>query len=196
MMRAFAIAAVCALAAACQPEAAAPTAQLDACQASAERTFDFVETGSQESLRAVALGPDCSRVAVTLTLRGADGAPLYAFAALGEDVLGPVPHEDEDAEHDDAPHDALTAALDAWIGAARPSTTAAAPDWADGAPGPGGGADGSSSPYATAFARETYLDIRARGLPMLCYTAEASVGHCVYWEPAAARALLLTTFAG
>lgn len=136
------------------------------CDVSVER--DIVFSTETDQLRARALGEACDKAVALYVVSSPEGHPLWAWTAPMGHAFG--------AQFDMADEEAIAGFLADWAHPALAST-AAAPDWSDALP--------------THFDRQTYEDVRARDLPMLCHLSGVARETCIYWEPAAAGATAL-----
>lgn len=152
----------------CTPQEAAQN-----CDLSAERTLAFTASDAEDSIVARSLGAACGKAIAVFALVTAEDEPIYAWAQPMPRAFGDDFHS-ADAEH-------VQAFLDRWAAEASVSTTGLAPPYA---------AREASGARVT-LDRETYEDIRARDLPMLCHLSGVARETCVFWEPAAGGAGLL-----
>jgi len=141
------------------------TQQTGACNVSAVHELEFA--GSESQVRAETIGANCHQAIALYSIRSAEGDVLWAWTAPLQRAFGDVFAAEAD-EH-------LNAFLERW---ATPeiATTQAAPAWEDLLPG------------QTTLDELTYVDIRARDLPMLCHYSGTSRQTCVFWEPIAGGA--------
>lgn len=117
-------------------------------------------------------GPACAQAVVTLVIRGADGAALYAeaFVAAWNFLL-------RDA---DTP-DRMEVALRRWIDPHEfnLASAAALPEWPAGSDGPGG--EFPFYPAEIYNDRDSYEALRAADLPLYCVVAGAESGLCLVY---------------
>lgn len=149
--------------AACQQ----PANSANGCDLGAEQQFNFTSAEAADTLQVQAIGPSCDKTVGLLSLRTAEGYPVWSWSAPLSHRFGDV-FPAEDTEH-------MQTFLDAW---ARPeiATTSAAPAWETLVHG------------QTTLDQLTYEDVRARDLPMLCHFSGTARQTCVFWEPAAGGA--------
>lgn len=154
-MRAFALAALCALAACAQPRQ---------CDLDAAHDVAFTSEQARERVVVRSLGARCDHAVGVLVLEAEDGAALWSWSAPLAQAFGEVfaANDREAMEH----------FLARWA-APELSRTEAAPEWTLLAPG------------QTTLDRLTYEDLRARNTPMLCHYSGSARQTCVFWEPAA-----------
>lgn len=160
MIRAAIMLALFALAA-CAPR------QESTCNLSFDREIAFTAPDAADVVTVRTFGPACDRTVGLFTVVNGDGDPLWAWAAplhnaFGDAFLG-------------ASAETMQTFLERW---SQPTIerTSAAPPW----PLP--------ESARTTLDRQTYEDIRARDLPMLCHASGTAIEACVFWEPAAAGA--------
>ncbi|MGE0739798.1 MAG: hypothetical protein AB7O98_00525 [Hyphomonadaceae bacterium] len=159
MMRAL-IVALIVLASCARPEAAR-------CDLIFTRDIAFTGAATPDKLTVQAMGASCDKAIGLLTIRDAEGFPLWAWTSPLERAFGAVFAADA-PEH-------MQEFLERW---AEPvmGTTSGAPAWRELAAG------------QTTLDQLTYEDIRARDLPMLCHFSGTARQTCVFWEPAAGGA--------
>lgn len=135
------------------------------CNVNVVRELEFA--GAEASLRAETIGANCHQAIALYSLRDAEGDVIWAWTAPLQRAFGDVFAVEPD-EH-------LQSFLDRWA-APEIVTTQAAPAWEDLLPG------------QSTLDQLTYVDIRARDLPMLCHYSGTSRQTCVFWEPIAGGA--------
>ena len=137
------------------------------CEVTVTREAAFTAEGAADVITARSIGAACEQTIGLYTIHTADGHPVWAHAVPLERAFGVGFTEPEPA--------AMEAFLQRW---AEPhvTTTSAAPNWTQLAPG------------QTTLDRLTYDDIRARNLPMLCHYSGTGRELCVFWEPGAGGA--------
>jgi len=152
---------------ACEPqgleitEVAPPAAATSSCDARAEKPWapDAARTFTAE---AIAFGPDCAKAVVTLVVRSSDGAPVLAWSASAQDIIG---------LYDAADAAAMKAALADWIDPANNTLDAASslPAWTQGRAAPG--AEGEEFPFhpESWLDQPTYEQIRKENAPLFAF---------------------------
>lgn len=127
----------------------------------------FTSTTATDAITVRTFGEACDETVGLYEIRDAEGRPLWSWSAPLQREFGDVFASDEPDE--------MRAFLEQW---AQPhiETTAAAPEWAQLAPG------------QTTLDQLTYADVRARNLPMLCHFSGTARQICVFWEPVAGAA--------
>ncbi len=139
------------------------------CDLAQMHAVTFSSAQAPDIVEARAVGPDCAHAVALLTLRGADGAVHWAWAAPLYPTFG-----DAFAPRGDAPtREEVSAFLTRWA-ALTPARTSAAPAWRE--------------EVETPLPRALYDDIRARDAPMLCLLSGVARETCLYWESGAAAA--------
>lgn len=152
------------------PAPAAAVAQ-SGCDKSAKQTIAFTAPDAADIVEARAFGPTCANAVVTLVVRGADGTPLSVFSTAHPWLVGVA----ADPASADAAVDNL---LREWV-QVKVDTTNSLPDWPQRA---NAFKDQLGAFMTTPFDRDTYLDIRARGAPRLCFATGVSSGQCIYYD--------------
>jgi len=151
--------------------AAAPAFAQEACSRAATREVRFTGAERAERITARSSGPSCAQAIVVWTLRNAQGDPLFVFASTFSDMS-----ENSGA----ATPDQMDRFLRAWVGRPIQSTASALPDWpADAYTLSADQSHGMDTPYE----RETYLALRARNLPLLCFANSAESEQCLIIDP-------------
>lgn len=146
-----------------------------ACDISVSAPALFTHAEAPDTITARAIGPGCDRAIALYAIHTAEGDPIWAWSTPMPSAFGDHFHVADEEE--------VRAFLTRWAAPAR-ATTITAPQWpADAEALPGG--------VASPLDRATYEDIRARDLPMLCHLTSVGRETCLYWEPAAALALVL-----
>jgi len=162
-----------ALAAACTPAATTQTAATSGCQAAATETWTPADGADPLTIEANSSGPDCAHAIATLTVRDASNDVMFTDVFVTEQVmlLAGVP----DAA-------AMQTALAEWIDSDRQTfaTSAALPDWPQGAESP----DAGEFPLHVddTLNRANYLALRSRGVPTLCYVQGMESLNCLALE--------------
>ncbi len=146
------------------------------CTVSATRGVAF--STPNDRVTAEARGPACDKLAAVLTIRAANGALLWTYAApadwLAPGVLGAG-----------ASRTAAADAMEDWAKVSVQTTAEFAP-WPETAPGAY-----ATSDMRTPFDRDGYEDIRARNLPVLCFATGAQTTDCIFWDKEAGMAQLI-----
>jgi len=118
-------------------------------------------------------GPTCAQAVVTIAVRESDGRPAWAQAFVAADnfVLreGSTPRK-------------MQAALQRWLDPAEVQldSTAALPEWAPDAAGPGG--EFPFRPSETYAGRDDYEALREAGLPLLCVVSGNESMVCLIYR--------------
>lgn len=140
------------------------------------------------TVEASASGPSCEHAVATLTIRSADGAPIYAEAHVAAHIMTLAP------AHDVA---AMRAALAQWIDPASNATmqtSAALPEWPANAQGPMNG----EFPFypEPAYDRERYGALRAANTPLYCYVQGMESMACLAASDGALEKVGVQAFPG
>lgn len=149
--------------AACGPNAQTP----QRCDLLAEARIDLTAPGAADRVTARSFGPTCEEAILLYAVTTADGEAIWAWSGVAQRAFG------EAMRGGNA--DTMQSFLDRWV-SVQVERASAAPPWP-----PNGDAN-------VTLERVTYEDIRARGLPMLCYLSGVARETCVFWEPAAGGA--------
>ncbi|MBL8535951.1 MAG: hypothetical protein JNM59_00955 [Hyphomonadaceae bacterium] len=159
---------------ACAP---APAPSLEGCRLNATHNVTWSNTSAQDVVTARADGPTCAQAVVNFTVRNANGDPLWTFASTYYDMtIGGAP-----PPNTSAPTDAEVGAfLNGWANV-EVTRSSDLPSWSEGAASLSESA--STFSYDTAFDREAYEALRARGSPMLCFAAAAEAVRCLVIAP-------------
>lgn len=146
------------------------------CSRSASHEITWSTPQAPDTVTAHADGPSCAQAIVTLTIRSAQGDPLWTFAATHfamQSGDGALP-ESAPAVSDEAMDAFLTNWAELTI---QKSTTL--PQWRE--------ADarltGETFSYHTDFDRDAYELLRTRDLPMACYAAGVESVACLVVDP-------------
>ncbi|MET0183677.1 MAG: hypothetical protein ABW199_12410 [Caulobacterales bacterium] len=174
MVRFFVIAALFALSSCGQHTRSAET-----CARSATHGVRFSNAETDDIVTATSAGPSCAQAFVFLSIRDADGDPLWAQAGTYYDMTaGGVPLGDAPQ----ATPQQMDEFLRGWANV-RTARTMSLPDWTEGAASLTESAtDGMS--YDTPFVRETYRALRERDLRMLCFANSPESEQCLIIDPA------------
>lgn len=135
-----------------------------------------------------ASGPSCLQAFVTLSIRNANGDGLWVHAAPYYDmVAGGAPPPEAPA----VTSEQMDTFLNGW---AEPTLTRSntLPEWRDGVASLTESAETFS--YDTPFDRETYEQLRARDLPMLCYAAAAEASQCLIIDPLSGAPAMIVAY--
>jgi hypothetical protein len=158
------------------------------CAIEATHQVTWSNAEAPDTITARAEGPDCTRAFVHLSIRNADGDPLWVTASTYYDLTagGPPP---PDAPPATAPE--VQTFLRSWADVTRISSNEL-PAWADGMsrPGEGVGPLGYDSPLE----RETYEAMRERALPTLCTAIAAAAVQCLIIDPASHAPTILAAY--
>lgn len=161
--------------AACGQDASGPDETLAAaepgCEHIATAQTPFTAPDAADNVEARAFGPDCRSVFVTLTLRRADGKPLWIWATE-KPWLQAAPQGDADG----------AVAVEQFVNElvkVRVDTTAQLPEWPRRETA---FADSLGAFLATPFERDQYLDIRNRAAPRLCFASGVARSQCVFYD--------------
>lgn len=184
-MRLALLAAIAALAVACSPAEEAELTS-EGCNARAVSQWDVsVETFSVE---ATATGPDCARAVVTLTVRNASGAPLYAESHVTANLMTLKDAQDLTA---------MNTALAEWVSPNTTlSTTGGLPEWAVNANAPGGEFPFYPDNHPNGFSREAYAALRTANYPMFCYVQGMESLACLAYSDGGIEHIGVQTFPG
>lgn len=147
--------------------AAACAQQAPRCEAVVTRDISFSNAEMPDHLTLTADGPSCDKAVAQLVIRTGEGHPAWAWTA-------PLPHAFS-AAFGDMTAEGMTGFLERWADV-ETSSTSAAPDYAE------------LAPRQTTLDPTTYMDVRARDLPMLCHASGTAREVCIFWEPAAGGA--------
>jgi hypothetical protein len=168
-----------ALAACTQPAtapAAAPSAETAAtqpagCTREVTRNVRFSDDDTDDTLTVSASGPACGQAVLHLTIRAANGDPLWAFATIWKDMgrsENPTPQD-------------VDAFLAQWA-TVELKKSGTLPEWREGAGSLEESEQGGS--MSTPYGREAYEALRARDLPLLCFLNSMESSQCLIVDPA------------
>lgn len=149
----------------------------EGCARVATHEVSWSNASAPDVVSARAEGPSCVQAVVTLSLRNADGDPLWAFASTYFDLTtgGAAP--------EDAPTIAaeeMDAFLAGWADVTL-SSSGELPQWREGAATLSESA--TTFAYDTPFEREAYEMLRGRNLAMICYAAAVEATQCLVIDP-------------
>jgi hypothetical protein len=145
----------------------------DGCALTAREPVAFTGPDAQDVVEARAFGPDCRNVFVMLTLRAADGRPLWIWATA-QPWLPPQTEESVDP----AASGVIEQFLADWA-KVKVDTTQSLPDW----PQRETAFTDKLGPFlSTPFTRDRYLEIRAKAAARLCYATGIGRGECIYYD--------------
>lgn len=167
--------------------AAATAGAADAGRCDARAGAEWRAGGNAFTIEATSSGPDCARAVATIVIRNARDAPVYAETHFTGHVMTLAYAETAKA---------MQEALADWIDASRPAfeSSAALPDWPEGAEGP---EEGEFPFYvAEGFDRELYLALRRRAAPVYCYVQGMESLHCLAEEDGALTSIGVQLFPG
>lgn len=162
--------------AACGPREAREHAGVEGCALSATHEIAWSADGAPDTVTARAEGPTCAQAFVTLTIRGAQGEPLWAYASTHYAMTA-----GDGALPADAPavsNEAMSEFLRNWANIAVQHSNEL-PAWREGEAGPRGETFG----YHTDFPRDAYEMLRERNLTMACYASGAEAVECLVIDP-------------
>lgn len=170
-----------------QTTAQATTSSAD-CAKTATHQVTFSSTTAHDTVTARAEGPTCAQAFVTLTIRAANGDPLWTFADTYAVMQGGgAPPSQMPPEIAAKMDEFLTSWADVTV-----KTTRDLPEWRAGAATLTDSVQGMS--YSTPFDRESYERLRAQNLPDLCFAAGSESSQCIIMDPASHQASLMVTF--
>jgi hypothetical protein len=183
-MRLMIVLAVSALLSACEP-APANTAAADSlpiCVAPIRKEVALSAPAAKDVLEFTAVGVTCPEAVILTTLRTADGKLLWTRSEMASETFAFI---NKDAG--ETPEEGIIRLMTSWAEIAEVSTTAAAPDWKEGAERP---ENETGLGFTTHFPREDYLAVRAASQPMLCHPFGVNQQVCVaYYSDEIARPL-------
>jgi hypothetical protein len=122
-------------------------------------------------VEARAFGATCAQAVVMLIVRSADGTPLSVWSTARPWLVGV---SDDPASADAAVDNFLSG----WV-QVKVDTTTSLPDWPQRATA---FKDQLGAFMTTPFDRDSYLDLRARAAPRLCFATGVSSGQCIYYD--------------
>lgn len=173
--------------AACGARAPSERAAAEGCALSTTHEIAWSTQDAPDTVTARAEGPTCAQAFVTLTIRGARGEPLWAYASThyamtaGDGALpGDTPAVSAEA---------MSAFLANWANI-EVQRSGALPAWGAHDEAPRGDVFG----YRTDFTRETYAMLRARNLAMACYASGAEAVACLVVDPASHAPAKIVTY--
>jgi hypothetical protein len=183
MIRSALAAATLLMAVACSQPApeTAPVAPLaeTGCDHAVTQTIAFTAPDAADTVEARALGPDCRNVFVLVTVRRADGKPLWVWATEKPWLRL------ADSASDPTGANGVQTFLNDLV-KVRIDTTAQLPEWPQRTTA---FADSLGAFLATPFQRDQYLDIRARAAPRLCLATGIAHSQCIYYDAQAGDAV-------
>ncbi len=146
------------------------------CAREAQHQLTWSSPDAPDTVTARAEGPTCRQATVTLSIRDAQGNPLWAFAAPYHILkAGDGPLDETFAAVDAAEMDTFLAR---WADLSVQNTSDL-PQWRDGE----ARLSGETFAYYTALEREAYEMLRARDLAMACFAAAAESTTCLIIDP-------------
>lgn len=186
-MRLIAACAFALLLAACQPPAQTADNEAGACTRTATKQIAWTGTEATDTVTARAEGPSCAQAVVTLTVRNANGDPLWTFASTYYDMT-------VGGRTDQAPAvspEEVDSFLAGWVDVTL-NHSGDLPAWAPDADTLSAANDGVS--YFTELDRDMYEGLRARNLPQLCYAAAVEASQCLVMDPISQAPIMLVSY--
>lgn len=160
----------------------------EGCVRTARGEIAWSDPSTPDLLSARSVGADCVHAGVVLTITNRAGETLltgeagYAGMNFGDRThdLPPVSEAEMDAF------------LASWLGSVWVLRSSALPEWPAGAsglpfPAAGGG-------YETYLDRETYMNVRGRDLPVLCYDVASETAECFAYDPTTHGTIAIAVF--
>ncbi|HCK85027.1 MAG TPA: hypothetical protein DHW63_11085 [Hyphomonadaceae bacterium] len=157
------------------------------CDLSATHEITWSNPDAPDTVTARADGPSCRQAAITLTIRNAQGDPLWAFASSHYAMTagdGALP-----ADAPEVTEASMTEFLANWADVTMQSS-GELPEWREGEPA----LRGETFSYHTTFEREAYEMLRGRDLPMACYAGGAETSQCLAIDPLSNAPTLLVAY--
>ena len=184
-MRGIAIGlAALALAACGQPR----SQQAEGCVLGAAHELIWTDASAPDIVTAQAQGPSCAQAMLTLEIRNARGASLWAFTTAYADLVAGGGGPEAAPPVSAAEMDAFLAGW-ADLSAMRSSEL---PAWREGEASPTDSVQNFS--YRTPLTRAEYEHLRTRGLAMLCYAAATETSACLIADPASGAPVVIASF--
>lgn len=155
-----------------------PATTAAACMMEETHEVTWSTDGAPDVISARAEGPSCAQAFVTLSIRGAQGAPLWIFSSTYYDLTaGGTPPDDAPA----VTPVAMETFLSGWAQVTE-MRSSALPEWREGMARPGEGV--TPFGYESPFEREIYEGMRQRDLRTICYAAAVAAVQCLVIDPA------------
>ena len=156
------------------------------CTREARHEVTFSDPAHPDIVVARAEGPSCKQAIVTLTIRNANGEPLWAHAELYQRMVGgDTPLETEPTAEE------IDRFLNSWADLTV-AKTSALPEWPASAQTLAEAVQGMS--YSTYFGRDAYEMLRARDLPEACFAISTEGSECIVMDPFAHTPVSIVRF--
>jgi hypothetical protein len=162
------------------PESEAAASGAATCEYRAQENVSFSAEDTFDVIEARAFGPDCHSVFVELTLRRADGKPLWIWGTV-KPWLQQAPQSANDFDGAAAVQEFVNNLVKV-----RVDTTAQLPEWPQRETA---FADSLGAFLSTPFQRDQYLDVRNRAAPRLCFASGIARSECVFYDAQAGEAV-------
>jgi hypothetical protein len=182
LMRWIGGAALVLMLAACQP----PRDSAVGCERTATKQVQW-SGESSDTVAARADGPSCAQAFVTLTIRNAEGDPLWTLASTYYDMTIGGRSDEPPAVSPEEVDQFLASWVDVTI-----NRSGELPEWREGADSLAEAADGMS--YFTELDRDTYETLRARNLPQLCFAAAVEASQCLVMDPLSQAPIVIVAY--
>ncbi len=163
------------------------SADQSGCALTTSHEITWSDADAPDTVTVRADGPSCKQAAVTLTIRNAQGDPLWAFASTHYAMTagdGALP-----ADAPDVTETAMTEFLVNWA-ALTMQSSGELPEWREDETA----LRGETFSYHTDFEREAYEMLRGRDLPMACYAGGAETSQCLVIDPLSHAPALLAAY--
>ncbi|HWA01205.1 MAG TPA: hypothetical protein VG841_12915 [Caulobacterales bacterium] len=147
----------------------------------------FSDVSAPDTITARAEGPSCAQAVVTLTIRAANGDPLWVFAETYAVMQG----GEAASRLAPAAIDRLDEFLMSWADVTI-KTTGDLPEWRAEAATLAESVQGMS--YATPFDRDSYERFRRQNLRDLCFAVGPESSQCIIMDPASHAPSLIVNF--
>lgn len=152
------------------------TSNAGGCELEANHEITWSNADAPDIVTARSGGASCRQAFVTLTVRSANGDPLWAFASTHFAMTagdGALP-----ADAPEVSEAAMTQFLANWADVTLQSA-GTLPEWREGDASP----QGETFAYHSNLEREAYEMLRGRDLPMACYAGGAETSQCLVIDP-------------
>lgn len=160
----------------------------DGCGRVVTREATWSNADAPDTITARAEGPTCAQAAVILTIRNANGDPLWAFAdGYFRLTRGDIPLEGLP----EVTNEQIDTFLDGWANVSV-SRSGELPEWREGAASLSASAQTFS--YDTPFDRETYEMLRGRNLAIICYASAPEGTECLIIDPASNEPIRMVAY--